>query len=261
MPSIDNTLYDRLGEDWWARHGPMAGLQQLNPIRAAYFESACVSVLRPHCPGLAGLRILDVGCGGGFLAEALARAGADVSAVDRSLPTIEAARRHAASAKLAIDYRSADALALPYEAGEFDAVISSDFLEHVSDRLERVLAEQARVLRPGGLLGFETINRTLLARVVLVWLAQGLLRVVPRHLHDARLFIPPDTLVGTLDRLGLRVVDIQGVVPIRGPLAFLWGYLTRRESGGFRLGRRMAVSYIGYALQSQMNGDDVAGHA
>jgi 2-polyprenyl-6-hydroxyphenyl methylase / 3-demethylubiquinone-9 3-methyltransferase len=250
MSSIDNTLYDRLGDAWWAPRGPMAGLQQLNPVRAAYFESVCASTLRPHGPRLAGLRILDVGCGGGFLAEALARAGADVSAVDRSVPTIEAARRHAASAKLAIDYRSTDALALPYTEGEFDAVVSSDFLEHVSDQLEPVLAEQTRVLRPGGLLGFETINRTLLARVVLIWLAQDLLRVVPRHLHDARLFVSPDTLAGTLGRLGLRVIDLQGIVPARGPLAFLWGYLTRRESGGFRLGRRTAVSYIGYALRS-----------
>jgi 2-polyprenyl-6-hydroxyphenyl methylase/3-demethylubiquinone-9 3-methyltransferase len=249
MSSIDNTFYDRLGEDWWAPRGPMAGLQQLNPVRAAYFESACAGALRPHGPGLAGLRVLDVGCGGGFLAEALACAGADVSAVDRSLSTIEVARRHAASANLAIDYRPADALALPYAEGEFDAVVSSDFLEHVSEQLELVLAEQARVLRPGGLLGFETINRTLLARIVLIWLAQDLLRVVPRRLHDARLFIPPNTLVDTLARLGLRVDDLQGVVPAHGPLAFLWGYLTRRESGGFRLGRRMAVSYIGYALR------------
>src|SRR5215469_276946 len=114
MPTIDNTLYDRLGETWWEPRGPMAGLQQLNPVRAAYFESACAAALRPHGPGLAGLRILDVGCGGGFLAEALASAGADVSAVDRSLPSIEIARRHAASAKLAIDYQPADALVLPY---------------------------------------------------------------------------------------------------------------------------------------------------
>ncbi len=209
MPSIDNDWYDRVGEAWWAPRGPMAGLQQLNPVRAAYFESACASTLRPRGPGLAGVRVLDVGCGGGFLAEALALAGADVSAVDRSVPTIEAARRHAAGAKLAIDYRSADALALPYAAGEFDAVVSSDFLEHVSDRLDLVLAEQARVLRPGGLLGFETINRTLLARIVLIWLAQDLFRALPRHLHDARLFIPPNTLAGTLSRLGLRVVDLQ----------------------------------------------------
>src|SRR5260370_245420 len=227
----------------------MGGLQQVNPGRAAYLESACASTLRGRGPGLAGVRVLDVGCGGGFLAEALALAGADVSAVDRSVPTIEAARRHAAGAKLAIDYRSADALALPYAAGEFDAVVSSDFLEHVSDRLDLVLAEQARVLRPGGLLGFETINRTLLARIVLIWLAQDLFRALPRPLHDARLFIPPNTLAGTLSRLGLRVVDLHGVVPARGPLGFLWGYLTRRESGGFRLSRRVDGSYIGYALQ------------
>lgn len=251
-PRIDNRWYDELGDEWWAPGGRMALLQQLNPARAAYFRAACARALgRDAATGgdLRGVRLLDVGCGGGYLAEALARAGASVAGVDLSSSTIEAARRHAAAAGLSIDYRAADATALPFADGAFDVVVSSDFLEHVSDRLDTVIAEQVRVLRAGGVLAFETVNRTLRARVVLVWLGQGVLRLAPPRLHDPRLFVRPDELAACLARHGVGVVEMHGLVPARNPLRFLLGYLLRRESGGFRLGRDRSISYIGYGLK------------
>jgi 2-polyprenyl-6-hydroxyphenyl methylase / 3-demethylubiquinone-9 3-methyltransferase len=258
-PRIDNRWYDALGDEWWAPGGRMALLQQLNPARAAYFRAACARALGRDAANtgngddggdLRGVRLLDVGCGGGYLAEALAGAGAVVTGVDLSATTIAAARRHAAARGLAIDYRVADATALPFADGAFDVVLSSDFLEHVSDRLDAVIAEQARVLRDGGVLGFETVNRTLRARVVLVWLGQGVLRLAPPRLHDPRLFVRPQELEACLARHGVRVVETHGLMPARRPVRFLLGYLLRRESGGFRLGRDRSISYIGYGVKA-----------
>lgn len=223
----------------------MALLQQMNPTRAAYFQTA----IQAAHPDVGGPRVLDAGCGGGYLAESLARAGCAVSGVDRSASTIAAAQRHAAAAGLSITYHAADAHRLPFPDGAFDAVVSSDFLEHVSDHLDEIIAEQVRVLRRGGVLGFETVNRTWLARLALIWLAQDLLRVVPRHLHAYALFIRPAELARCLERHGVSVIETRGMVPARHPIAFLAGYLAHHESGGFRLGRSRAISYIGYGLK------------
>ena len=246
---IDNEFYDTLGDAWHAARGPMALLQQMNPTRAAYFQAAIQATMQVPHPDLHGVRVLDVGCGGGYLAESLARAGCAVSGVDRSASTIATAQRHADAGGRSITYRTADALALPFPDAAFDAVVSSDFLEHVSDHLDAIIAEQVRVLRRGGVLGFETVNRTWRARLVLIWLAQDLLRVVPRHLHAYALFIRPAELARCLERHGVAVTETRGMVPARHPIAFLAGYLARRASGGFRLGRSQAISYIGYGIK------------
>ncbi|HEY7832586.1 MAG TPA: bifunctional 2-polyprenyl-6-hydroxyphenol methylase/3-demethylubiquinol 3-O-methyltransferase UbiG [Ktedonobacterales bacterium] len=250
---VDNDWYDTLGDGWHDAHGPMALLQQMNPTRAAYFLAAIQAASRGAAqPGSdsrgRGPRVLDVGCGGGYLAESLARAGCAVSAVDRSAGSIAAARRHAEAAGLPIAYHAADARRLPFPDASFDAVISSDFLEHVAGDLDAVVAEQARVLRAGGVLGFETVNRTWRSRLVLIWLAQDILRIVPRHLHAYALFIRPAELARCLERHGVVLVETRGMVPARSPIAFLAGYLARHESGGFRLGRSRAISYIGYGI-------------
>jgi 2-polyprenyl-6-hydroxyphenyl methylase / 3-demethylubiquinone-9 3-methyltransferase len=252
-PRIDNRWYDTLDDEWWDPRGRMALLQQLNPARAAYFRAASARALGRSVQGggdMSGLWVLDVGCGGGYLAEAFARAGAVVSGVDLSASSIAAAQRHAQAAGLAIDYRPADARSLPYPDATFDVVLSSDFLEHVSDQLDAVVAEQSRVLRPGGVLGFETVNRTWPARIVLIWLGQDLLRLAPSHLHEYRLFVRPAELMASLARHGVQVAELHGLVPVRNPVRFLAGYLIRRDGGGFRLGRNRSISYIGYGVKA-----------
>jgi 2-polyprenyl-6-hydroxyphenyl methylase/3-demethylubiquinone-9 3-methyltransferase len=252
---IDNRWYDTLGDEWWNPRGRMGLLQQINPARAAYLRAVCARALgRGAADGgdVRGLRVLDVGCGGGYLAEVFARAGANVSGVDLSATSIAAARRHAARGGLTIDYQVAPAQALPFPDASFDAVLCTDMLEHVSDQLDAVIAEQARVLRLGGVLGFETVNRTWRARLVLIWLGERLLRVAPPHLHDARLFIRPSELAACLARHGVRVVETHGMVPARHPLRFLAGWLARGESGGFRLGADHSISYIGYGVRQPL---------
>ncbi|HEV7127249.1 MAG TPA: bifunctional 2-polyprenyl-6-hydroxyphenol methylase/3-demethylubiquinol 3-O-methyltransferase UbiG [Ktedonobacterales bacterium] len=246
MPDVDNELYETLGDDWWAPRGPVALLQQINPARAAYFHQARARLIGDDRDLLAQpVQVLDVGCGGGFLAEALARMGYAVSGIDRSPGSIAAARRHASASGLRIDYRVADAASLPFADATFDLVVSSDFLEHVSDRLNAVLGEQARVLRRGGVLGFDTINRTWQSRVVLIWLAQHLLRVAPPRLHAYDLFVPIPQLLLCLARHDVRVHEIQGLVPRLHPVLFLTSYLIRHQSGGFRIGNDHSIAYIG----------------
>lgn len=244
--TIDNRYYDDIGDAWWStRRGPVAGLHAMNPARAGYFEKALTRGGR----SLRGLSVLDVGCGGGILAEELARRGADVTGIDLSVPSLAAAHRHAAQsgATISVRYAASDALALPFADASFDAIVSSDFLEHVPD-LGRCVREMSRVLRPGGTLAFDTINRTFLAWVIVIGVMEVLVRRIPRHTHDRRLFVKPSELAAALSAAGLSLAETRGLSPEGNPLANLF-----RVARGFDL--RFAVtsdetvSYLGYATK------------
>lgn len=153
--TIDNRWYDDLGDRWWDPAGPVAPLHDLNPARFAYFERAA--------GGLRGAKVLDVGCGGGILADKFARAGAVVTGVDLSHASLVSAGKHSRDSSLEIDFVNAKGETIPFADSCFDIVVTSDFLEHAQD-LDMVVRECARVLRPGGLFMYETINRTLRAR-------------------------------------------------------------------------------------------------
>lgn len=245
--TIDNRYYDDIGDAWWqTREGPVAGLHAMNPARAGYFEKA----LSRGRESLQGMHVLDVGCGGGILAEELARRGADVTGIDMSVSSLAAANRHASamSPRLAVRYAACDALALPFADASFDAIVSSDFLEHVPD-LGRCVREMARVLRPGGVLAFDTINRTFLAWVIVIGVMEVLVRRIPRHTHDRRLFVKPSELAAALTAAGLTLVETRGLSPEGNPFANLV-----RVARGFDL--RFAVtadekvSYLGYAVRA-----------
>src|SRR5438309_5609242 len=150
----DLTLYDWLSDTWWTPGAALNQLQDFNPLRLAYFRE----VAGP----LRGKSILDVGCGGGILAEDLAREGAQVTGIDLSSASVDQAQRHARAGGLAIDYRVVDAAATPFPASSFDLVVASEVLEHVPD-LDRTLREVSRILKTDGLFLFDTPNRTWLA--------------------------------------------------------------------------------------------------
>jgi 2-polyprenyl-6-hydroxyphenyl methylase / 3-demethylubiquinone-9 3-methyltransferase len=200
--------YERLVEQspgiWWSDTGPFVGLHELNVVRVNYFRTAF--------KGFRGKRVLDVGCGGGILAESLAREGAQVVGIDPSERSIAAACAHAEQSKLAIDYRSGAAETL--DAGElgapFDLVFAVDVLEHVDD-LDRTLAAIARVLAPGGGLGFLTHNRTPAAFLDLIWDEEYERRSMPQGFHEFARFIPPAELIGALMRQGIVVREMKGV--------------------------------------------------
>jgi len=254
--SIDNGLYDRLAGSWWDEHGFLHSLTALNPPRFEYMRRVLVDDLHRNP---ADLEILDVGCGGGLLAEEFARLGSTVTGVDPSTKSLEAARRHAADAGLSISYEAGVAEELPFPDASFDAVYCCDVLEHVED-LDRVVGEAARVLKPGGAYLFDTINRTWRSWFIVIFLMQdwNWTRCMPRGVHDWRMFIRPERLRELLQRHGLSpVAAFRGMEPRVGFFRVLRA-LRRRRRGQIsfyetfrqmKLGECLdvGVQYLGYA--------------
>lgn len=197
----DLTFYDRSADEWWNPTSKVYTLSYLNPARFSYFDRF-ISNWR-------GLNVLDVGCGGGFTCEFLASRGAIAAGVDQSLACIKAARRHAQRSKLAIDYQHGFSEALPYSNSAFDVVVCVDVLEHVDD-LSTTLSEIYRVLKPGGLFCFDTINRTLKSKLIMIWLLEGLLCQIPKGIHDWEKFISPEMLNYYFEKIGFCNTAIKG---------------------------------------------------
>src|SRR5262252_1376359 len=153
--------FSRLSGEWWDARGPMAALHKFNPVRLAYIRDRAAGHLQRDATGLdslAGLRILDIGCGGGILSEPLARLGAAVVGADPAVRNIEVARHHAGASGLSIDYRVATAEALADADERFDVVLAMEVVEHVAD-LDLFVGRCAEMVRPGGLVIVATINR------------------------------------------------------------------------------------------------------
>jgi 2-polyprenyl-6-hydroxyphenyl methylase/3-demethylubiquinone-9 3-methyltransferase len=215
MP-VDNHLYDTMAKSWWDEEGCLHILRGLNPARFGYMRRVLVEELKidPR-----GKKTLDVGCGGGILAEEFARLGCDVTGVDPSEPSIEAARAHARQEGLAIEYRTGTGEALPFPDGAFELVYCCDVLEHVND-VGRVVAEIARVLQPGGIFFYDTINRTFQSWLVMIKLFQewSWTSFMPPNLHDWRRFIKPEELIAVLAANGLQNQGLTGLKPATNPL-------------------------------------------
>jgi 2-polyprenyl-6-hydroxyphenyl methylase/3-demethylubiquinone-9 3-methyltransferase len=257
--TIDNAVYDRIAASWWDDSNPLAILRTaVNPVRFTYFRDVLIRKLTLEP---ARLRLLDVGCGGGFLAEEFAGLGCRVTGIDPSAPTIEAAAAHAREYGLDIDYRVGSGERLPVGDARFDVVSCCDVLEHVTD-LEAVIAQMARVLRPGGVFLYDTINRTLRSKIGIIKMTQEwrLTRVVPDHFHVWEMFITPAELEAALARHELTNCEVMGLSPRSNPLALLRALiaLKRGRISFAQMGRRMdmrltgdlSVSYIGYATKN-----------
>jgi 2-polyprenyl-6-hydroxyphenyl methylase/3-demethylubiquinone-9 3-methyltransferase len=201
----DLTIYDRAAPDWWSEEVRwLRALRNLVPARLAVFDRE----MAWH-----GAEVLDLGCAGGFMAEALADRGARVTGIDPAAEAVAAARAHAAATGREIRYDVGAGEALPYPDAAFDAVVCVDVLEHVAD-LDQVLAEVARVLRPGGLFLYDTINASWIARLAVVRLAEDLLGLLPRGTHDPALFVAPRDLARRLSAAGLVPGPTTGLGPV-----------------------------------------------
>jgi 2-polyprenyl-6-hydroxyphenyl methylase/3-demethylubiquinone-9 3-methyltransferase len=244
-----------MAASWWEEGGFLHALAGLNPARFGYMRRVLVEELRLAS---VDLRVLDIGCGGGLLAEEFARLGCAVVGVDPSEQSLAAARAHAATLGLPIEYQCAQGEALPFTDACFDVAYCCDVLEHVTD-VCRVIAETARVLRPGGTYLFDTINRTPLSRLLVIKLLQEWrwTALMPPRLHDWQMFIRPAELRRELAHHGLVFGGLAGLKPRANPLRLIRA-LRRRKRGLLTYAaaiREMdlgespdtSVSYIGYA--------------
>lgn len=258
MP-VDNALYNRPGDIWWDEREALSLLRTtLNPARFGYFRRVLAERLRLDPRGVTAL---DVGCGGGLLAEEFARLGCHVTGIDPSAPALEVARAHAAASGLSITYRAGVGECLPFSDQSFRIVYCCDTLEHVSDP-DQVIAEIARVLAPDGVFFFDTVNRTLLSKLLAIKLAQEwrATRVLPPNLHDWSQFITPAELDALLSRHGLARQEMVGLLPGANPsttLFAMWRYKRGAISVGevgrrlsFRVSGNLSVSYAGYAFKA-----------
>ncbi|MCB1749606.1 MAG: bifunctional 2-polyprenyl-6-hydroxyphenol methylase/3-demethylubiquinol 3-O-methyltransferase UbiG [Gammaproteobacteria bacterium] len=191
-----------LADRWWDAEGPCRTLHDINPCRLDYVQRRV---------DLVGARVADIGCGGGLLSEALARAGSRVTAIDASPELIAVASEHAAGGALDIDYRAMLSAQLALEAaGCFDVVTCMELIEHVPDA-DALLADCVALLAPGGSLFVSTLNRTPRAYALGIVAAEYLLGLVPRGTHDYARFIRPSELAAAARRRGIDVLDVSGM--------------------------------------------------
>lgn len=194
--------FDRLASRWWDPDGESRPLHDLNPVRLQWIAERAT---------LAGARVLDVGCGGGLLSEGLARAGAQVTAIDLAPAVLEVARLHLLESGLQVDYREISAEALAEEMpGQFDVVTCLELLEHVPDPAS-TLAACATLLRPGGRLFVSTLNRTPKAFAAAIVGAEHVMKLLPRGTHSYAQFIRPAELDRSLRRGGLKLAGLAGI--------------------------------------------------
>lgn len=225
--------FARLAGEWWDPTGQFAPLHRFNPVRLSFVRTFAARhfgsdphSLRPF----EGLALLDIGCGGGLLAEPMARLGFSVMGADASDRNIAIAAAHAAQGGLSIAYRTTTAETLAEEGFAFDVVLNMEVVEHVAD-LGSYLSACARLVRPGGLMFVATINKTIKSLAMAKFGAEYILGWLPRGTHDWRRFVPPPILRAMLERCGLTILKSQGVS--FDPLAWDW-----------KLSEDMDVNYI-----------------
>jgi len=215
-----------LADRWWDAEGPFKTLHEINALRVGYIDARA---------RLAGARVLDVGCGGGILAEGLAVRGASVVGIDLAAANVEAAAAHAAGAGLAIDYRVADAAELARsEPGAFDVVTCLEVLEHVPDA-PALVAACAALVKPGGAAFFSTINRNPKSFLLAIVAAEYVLGWLPKGTHEYVKLIRPSELAAACRAAGLDVAELTGLHydPLRG----------------YRLGGNVDVNYFAYTVK------------
>lgn len=216
MSSVDPAevaKFAAMAETWWDPEGPFKPLHKLNPVRLAYIRDSICSHLGRDPLSLAsleGLRIVDVGCGGGLICEPMARLGADVVGIDATEKNISVARAHADGQELAIDYRAATAEDLAADDEGFDVVLNLEIIEHVADP-EAFIETCANLVRPGGLMITSTLNRTARAFAMAIVGAEYVLRWLPRGTHDWRKFVKPSELAHAIRHGGMSVKDLTGL--------------------------------------------------
>ena len=195
--------FSALASQWWDENGKFRPLHDINPLRLALVDE--------HAAGVKGKKTIDIGCGGGLVSEGLARMGAQVTGIDMATKALAVAKLHALESSVVVNYREITAEAMANEAaGQFDVVTCLEMLEHVPNPAS-VVAACAKLAKPGGLLFFSTISRTLKAYVLTVLGAEYALGLLPKGTHEYAKFLKPSELVGFARAAGLELVKMHGM--------------------------------------------------
>jgi len=255
---INNDVYNAQESKWWEPTTVLYLLKtSINPVRVGYARKKIFDELHLDTKGK---KALEVGCGGGILCEEIARMGFDTTGIDPSEHSLNIARNHAKESGLDIKYESGTGEALPYANGEFDAVFCCDVLEHVRD-LPKVISEISRVLKPGGVFIFDTLNRTFVSKLVAIKIWQEWKRwaFMPPNLHTWKMFIKPEELKTLLGDYKFDFKEFRGTQP-NVSIPTMLGYLRKRVKGEWTfadLGEKfqlvesndMNILYMGWAVK------------
>lgn len=256
---IDNELYNEKGDIWWQENTVLHLLKtSVNPCRFPYYLNVYKNVLRLDPKGKTAL---DVGCGGGILAEEFSAAGFAVTGIDPSENSLLTAREHAKLSGLSIDYRIGTGENLAFSDNAFDVVYCCDVLEHVQD-LPKCIAEIARVLKPNGVFFYDTFNRNFLSKLVVIkiWQEWESTAFMPPNLHVYEMFIKPAELKELMQSHGLGQINMKGMAPNVSPLKMI-SLLRKRAKGEMTFGELgtkfqlkesndLKVGYMGYAVKT-----------
>ncbi len=219
--------FSAMAADWWDATGQFKPLHKLNPTRLRFIRDRAAARFGRDPLGdrpLAGLSLLDIGCGGGLLCEPLTRLGARVTGLDAAEKNIKIAALHAAESDLEIDYRHGTAEALAAAGEQFDIVLNMEVVEHVAD-VTVFLKTCARLVAPGGMMVSATVNRTPKSYLLAIVGAEYILRWLPRGTHDWKRFVKPSELAGALRGSGLEIEEMTGVA--YNPLSDSWRLAAR----------------------------------
>jgi len=244
---IDNSIYDSLGEGWYtAFDNPIALLRQESKVKIPWV----LERLEKHFGPSREIQLLDVGCGAGFLTNALSSSGYKMTGLDLSKESLHVAQKYdfGGNAK----YVEGDAYQLPFADASFDGVTCMDFLEHVNDP-ERVIAEIARVLKPNGLFFYHTFNRNFLSYFVIIKLVEWFVSNTPKNMHVLSLFVKPREVIQYCNRHGLRNIEMTGIKPKFSTIKFrsLFTGVVPKEFS-FELTPSLKLSFMGFAIKNQI---------
>ncbi len=213
IDNADISRFTKLADEWWNPFGSFKLLHQINPLRVNY--------IKQHAPNLAGLNVLDIGCGGGLVAEAMARLGANVTAIDATQRNIEIAKAHAAQSDLNINYQFTTAEKLVENGEQYDIVLALEVIEHVAN-VDVFLQHISALTKPQGMLFVSTINRTLKSLLLAKFAAEYLLNWVPKGTHNWQQFLRPSQIIQPLQQQGFASTNISGMV--YNPLKSTWSW-------------------------------------
>lgn len=231
--------FTAMAAEWWDPSGKFRPLHKFNPVRLTYIkEKVCEAFNRDISDPKAfkGLRLLDIGCGGGLLSEPMARMGASVVGADASETNIEIAKIHAEQSGLEIDYRAETAEKLEADAEQFDVVLNMEVVEHVSD-VDLFMRTCSRMVKPGGLMFVATINRTAKANALAIFMAENVLRWLPKGTHDYDKLVKPEELEVPMTAEGLSLIDRTGV--FYNPFTDRWNKSRDMDVNYMVLGKRL----------------------